>query len=281
MKNLLMKTIEKAKRYKFLYLCIRFILIIYCNYIIYYKHELLYHLRDFGVVRSRKFSEIRKYKNKHAGKRCFIVCTGPSLTYEDLELLKGEITFSMNTIIKCFHRTDWRPTYYGIQDIVAYKECQEFLLSDHTLTPFIPDCILNMGYKIPSNTVVFPFSFHKHRIWVSEVKKLSTKFSGNAAALVYAGYTVTYSLLQVAVYMGFKDIYLLGCDCYYPPEQENQHFVETKTVDPIFATAASRMIFAYQVAKRYADRHCIHIYNATRGGQLEVFERVSLEEVLL
>jgi hypothetical protein len=36
----------------------------------------------------------------------------------------------------------------------------------------------------------------------------------------------------------------------------------------------------YCVAKRDADRHCIHIYNVMHEEQLEVFERVSLEEVL-
>jgi hypothetical protein len=80
--------------------------------------------------------------------------------------------------------------------------------------------------------------------------------------------------------MGFKDIYLLGCDCYYSPNSKNQHFVEMKRIDPTFVTAAERMKYAYQEAKKYADTHQIHIYNATRGGHLDVFERVSLEDVL-
>jgi hypothetical protein len=279
MKAILKKMVEKTKHHKFLYLCIRFVLITYYNHIICYTHELLKHLRELGIVRSRKFSEIRKYKDKHAGQRCFIVCTGPSLRYEDLELLKGEITFSMNGIVKGFHQTDWRPTYYGIQDLFSYAECQKFLLEDSTLTLFIPDWIVKRGYEIPPHTVLFPYSLYRHRTLSTEVKT-STKFSGNAAALIYDGYTITYTLLQIAIYMGFKEIYLLGCDCYYSPDPKKRHFVETQHIDPDAMTAADRMLYAYRVAKRYADKHHIHIYNATRGGHLDVFERVSLEEVL-
>ena len=36
---------------------------------------------------------------------------------------------------------------------------------------------------------------------------------------------------------------------------------------------------AFEVAKQYADSHEIKIYNDTRGGKLEVFERKNLDEV--
>ena len=41
------------------------------------------------------------------------------------------------------------------------------------------------------------------------------------------------------------------------------------------------MITAYKVAKKYTERTDVKIYNATRGGMLEVFERVNLDEVIL
>ncbi|HJD45240.1 MAG TPA: hypothetical protein H9909_00215, partial [Candidatus Mediterraneibacter norfolkensis] len=59
-------------------------------------------------------------KNKHKGERCFVIGNGPSLTAEDLELLKGEITFAANRIYMLFDRTDWRPTYYFCADYVLY-----------------------------------------------------------------------------------------------------------------------------------------------------------------
>jgi hypothetical protein len=139
--NRIKKLIEKTKRYSLLYSLLRFIQILYFNYFVCYWNELLKHLRAWGLLRSRKFAEIKKYKNKHIGQRCFIVCTGPSLTYGDLELLKGKITFSMNGVVKGFHHTKWCPTYYGIQDYFVDEECQESRLQDKTLTLFISDWI--------------------------------------------------------------------------------------------------------------------------------------------
>ena len=46
-------------------------------------------------------------------------------------------------------------------------------------------------------------------------------------------------------------------------------------------TIGDKMIDAYKVAKQYADDHNIKIYNATRGGKLEVFERVDLDDILM
>jgi hypothetical protein len=80
--------------------------------------------------------------------------------------------------------------------------------------------------------------------------------------------------------MGFKEIYLLGCDCYYSMDIKKHHFTETVRIDPTFSTAPNRMICGYKEAKKYADKHQIAIYNATRGGNLEVFDRVSLDDIL-
>ena len=38
---------------------------------------------------------------------------------------------------------------------------------------------------------------------------------------------------------------------------------------------------AYQKAKTYADTHNIKIYNATRGGKLEVFQRVEFDSLFV
>jgi hypothetical protein len=228
-----------------------------------------------------KFSKIKSYKNIHQGERCFIIGNGPSLTYKDLDLLKDEICFGSNSLIQGFHQTDWRPVYYGIQDRFAYEELQDKICSEEKVRIFVADVIKKRGYKTSSNMIEFPISRYKHYAFLSKVK-YSTKFSENPSAMVYDGYSITYSLLQIAVYMGFKYIYLLGCDCDYSAEPRQRHFIETKRIDqtPPFILS-ERMIFAYKKAKIYAEKNHINIYNATRGGKLEVFDRVNLEDILL
>jgi hypothetical protein len=79
--------------------------------------------------------------------------------------------------------------------------------------------------------------------------------------------------------MGFKEIYLLGADCHYASDMKH-HFKDYGHIDRSFATAGEKMMSAYKVAKQHAKKHQINIFNATRGGMLEVFERVDLDAVV-
>ena len=83
--------------------------------------------------------------------------------------------------------------------------------------------------------------------------------------------------------MGFSEIFLLGCDCDYGTSKKN-HIVDynmgAKLDDLRMKATVDNLILAYKAAKRYADAHGVRIYNATRGGKLEVFERVDLDETL-
>ena len=78
--------------------------------------------------------------------------------------------------------------------------------------------------------------------------------------------------------MGFSEIYLLGVDCNYKIGSKNNHFIAEETEDNR-DHGEDAMIKAYEYAKKYADAHDIKIYNATRGGMLEVFERVDFDNL--
>lgn len=232
-------------------------------------------LRVKGIYTNSPYEKLKLLKDKHRGERCFIVATGPSLTIEDLERLENEITFSMNSICLAFNETDWRPTYYGIQDIKVFTSLKDNIENISVEYKFIGDNIATR-IKRTSDHYVFPLNMLNHRY---SHKKYHSKFSDDAFAVVYSGYSITYSLIQIAVYMGFEEIYLLGADCNYSSDM-NHHFKEYGHVDPSFSEAHDQMVAAYKVAKQYSDRNNVKIYNATRGGMLEVFERVELEEVL-
>ncbi|PEL07021.1 6-hydroxymethylpterin diphosphokinase MptE-like protein [Bacillus sp. AFS017336] len=232
-------------------------------------------LRVTRVNRKSHFEKLKKIKNKHLGERCFIVATGPSLKIEDLEKLRGEITFSMNSICLAFEETDWRPTYYGIQCMGNYLRFEKDIKDLNSECKFIGEPILKQT-EIPEEYYVYPMNMLNH-YW--QHTNYNTKFSDDAFTVVYDGYSIAYSLLQIAVYMGFKEIYLLGADCNYSSDL-NHHFKNYDCFDPSYSVAGIKMIHAYKVAKNYADLHNIKIFNATRGGMLEVFERVNLDEVL-
>lgn len=233
-------------------------------------------MRKHGLFKNVKVERIKDFKNKHIGDRCFIIATGPSLTIADLEKLRGEITIGMNSISKIGEKTDWRPTYYGIQDMAVCKRLKKYIEQlDDKITIFISDDLHKKQKILKRNIVEMPIYGKDHLI---NPNADNIEFSNDCYDVIYDGYTITYSLLQLAVYMGFKEIYLIGADCSYA-KQGPQHFIETGVVDPNAHIAGERMLRAYSVAKEYADQNGIKIYNATRGGYLEVFERISMDDI--
>lgn len=231
------------------------------------------------LTKRKNTDQIRKVKNKYEGKRCFIVATGPSLTVDDLKLISNEITFGMNSIVKMYDSISWRPTFYGIQDSLVYEKLESVIKKEYkNATNVFVGSNLAEQFEIPSNFVQFPFDNYYHEA-ERDIGKYFAKFSDDACKVVYDGYSITYSLIEIAIYMGFKEIYLLGADCNYPKGEKN-HFVESGFVDKNAASNPIRMRVGYQAAKEYADAHGIKIVNCTRGGMLETFKRMKLEDVL-
>ncbi len=228
-----------------------------------------------------RYKDLLGFKGRHKGKRCFIIATGPSLKLADVEMLRNEYSISMNSITKFFPDTDWRPTYYCIQDKSVYVK-----LSDEIETyykgadnVFVAD-VISDKIQVPDNFHEFSLNGIYNRNGY-RVNKWFANFSEDCCATVYDGYSVTFSAIQLAVYMGFTEIYLLGTDCNYTKGGKN-HFAEYSKTQNFhdIETAYDRNITMYETAKRYAGEHGIKIYNATRGGKLEVFPRKSLEDIL-
>ena len=253
------------------------------------KKKGIYLWSKIGKKKQNPCNNIGKYKDIHLGERCFIVATGPSLSVEDLGLIKHEISFSMNSIINLYEKTSYRPTYYLIQDGNVERRLHDKLIElfDNHKASFMGigditgfGAVLNRQqtkcYNDKFEFYNLSVAYHIYDMCYSDPKKIPTRFSSDCAEYVYDGCTVTYSAIQLAIYMGFKEIYLLGCDTNYlghvdgSPSEGKQ-----SDSDPVIA-----MINSYEVAKEYAGAHNIKIFNATRGGMLEVFPRVNLDEIM-
>lgn len=237
------------------------------------------YLRSKSINFYYPWNKILAYKNIHKGKRCFIIGTGPSLNLQDLKLLKNEITFSMNSIILSFDKTDWRPTYYVVQDQRAYNIFKDKLLSAAKKEVFIGINHRFNGIQMhkSSNDKFYKYCYYPLYLRPDEnIYKI--KFSNDCYQVVYDGTTVAYSILQLAMYMGFTEIYLLGIDCDYTSSKKT-HFINYIKNHNTLA-AENKMLYAYALANLYAKEHNIKIFNATNGGKLEVYPRIKLEDVL-
>lgn len=231
--------------------------------------------RRLGYYDSR-FDTLKAWKDRYKGKRCFITCTGPSLTIPDLEMLKDEYVFGMNSICLIHDKTEWKPDFFGIQDRNVFVKVKDALLSTDNGFVFAP-YQYKKWYNTPLEWTYFHISGSYH-LYEMRYGKMFSKFSDNCYTTVYDGYTITYSIMQLALYMGFDELYLLGADCNYMGN--SQHFIEHGNYSNCPDKMAGRLFTSYDIAKRYADEHNIKIINVTRGGHLEIFPRMSLEDVL-
>lgn len=243
------------------------------------------------VNRSKK--AIAKYKDCHKGERCFIIGNGPSLKAEDLTKLKKEYTFGMNTIFKIFPETPWRPTFYFVQDTKIIENFGKDIVSygfDEVFVPLVKDYNYRNLLKNLSQAKCFIMpDAEKYPAENKFIYDLSKGVIGN-------GLTITYACMQMAVYMGFSEIYLIGMDhsfsvnmrpdgtIEYDKSVKSNHFgkdyAEGKMGTTFFLPKLQETELAYTTAKRFAEYHGLKIYNATRGGKLEVFERVNLDDIV-
>lgn len=237
---------------------------------------------------SEEVQYIKGLKNSCQGEKCFIIGNGPSLKREDLDLLKNEKTFAFNRIYSMYPYTDWRPTYYMIIDkaiIHTMNHENEKELGAGYI--FVADRRLAQKYKDQNahqigKEVSVPIHIYK-RVPIKNIKEdVSQCFSFPQS--------VTITAFELAFYMGFKEIYLLGVDHSFAVEIDasgkkhtnkgiESHFKEDNDKS-LYASCIDALTKEFETCKRYADQHGVKVVNVTRGGKLEVFERDSLENVL-
>lgn len=225
-------------------------------------------------------AEVEQYRNIHKGENCFIIGHGPSLRAGDLDILAKNqvITFSMNWTFKLFDKTEWRPDYYVAMDRRMMDSYSYFKWEESTKRKcFIADMSEEFWRK---NRCENNVKYHSIR----NMNKRNVKFSEDISKKVYYGATAAYDCLQIAAYMGFKKIYLLGMDlasCKQGGKSAVQYsnFFEMDSHGKKSQMWVDKILCAYTAAKEYADVHDIQIYNATRGGYLEIFERVDFDKL--
>ena len=233
-------------------------------------------LRSKGSDKCEAINRIKGIHNQYLGERCFIICTGPSLTKEDLIAIKNEYTFGMNSLALM---EDWLPTFYGIQDMNVYEKMPVKVKGMSSKRPvFITKSIYKAGHDVFSknnNVYLMPVYCSDHLI---NPESDRFEFSTDCFLKVYDGFSITISLIQIAYYMGFREIYLIGADCNYTQNGQN-HFIEYGLKDPYAHKATNRNIRTYEKVKEFADNNDLKVFNATRGGMLEVFPRVNIDEM--
>jgi hypothetical protein len=247
-------------------------------------------LRSQGVSLTANDRKVAALKNIHQGRRCFIVGSGPSLKVEDLNRLKGEVTFACNKIYLAFEDTAWRPTYYSITDDLVAENNKTVIDS------------LDLNKIFEEN--VRPFFREESAIWLNSLQccyengEYDFRFSTNAFEGVYGGWTVIYLQMQLAFYMGIREIYLIGVDFSFEiPNSTDQNCSDSEILTnegevnhfhPNYRARGEkwsmpRLDFQYKAfleAKSTVESRGGKIFNASRYTKLDVFPIVDFENIV-
>jgi|GEM_PF-751802 len=213
--------------------------------------------------------KLKKYRNKYQEQRCFIIGNGPSLTIKDLEKLSGEVTFAANGIFFGLDSTQFRPTYYSVCDPIGMEDLYDSVSNffDNRTIMLFPKNVLLTTYKV------------KNALYYDCKPENKTNF--DLLEGIYTGNTVSYNLISLAIYMGFKDIYLIGLDFNFTAKQS--HFIKNY-LNFNNKDAATKEVLTWfddfkKLNMRIQDKK-INIYNATRGGKLDIFPRVDFDQIV-
>jgi len=233
---------------------------------------------------------LEAFANKYTGRRAFIIGNGPSLKKLDLTRLKNEITFGVNSIFYHFETMGFKPTFYVVEDtLVAEDRADEI----NNLTGMV---------KIFGTYLDYCLADREDVIWANVIFDYSNypgfpNFSRNAAESLWVGGTVSYLCMQLAYYMGFSEVFLIGFDHSYtiPKDAKIEGNVITSVADdsnhfhPEYFGKGKRwhdpkldrMELAYKRAREVFEQNGRILANATAGGKLEVFPRIDYKSLFV
>jgi hypothetical protein len=233
--------------------------------------------------------EIREFQKLHQGKRCFILGGGPSLKELDPSPMKDEVTFGVNGIFLIFDWLEFEPTYYAVEDFLVYED-RFYDIKDRVRrsTCFFPQQFDCHGFRGPNHRFFTAlYEFGESKPW--------PRFSKDPSRQMWIGGTVTYICMQLAYYMGFQEVYLVGMDHNYSKPDHlstlgndwTSHGEDPNHFHPDYFgkgyrwhdPQTERMEKAYAAAKKAFERDGRKIFNASIGGKLEVFERVDYKSL--
>jgi hypothetical protein len=213
------------------------------------------------------------FKDKHKGEACLVIGNGPSLEVTPLDQLEKYPAFGANKI----YGRGFTPEYWTCVDRDMLHDCIPWMLEHHVLCDkFVPR-------EIP-----LPGS-HQLNIVVE------SGFSKDASEKVVIGGTVTYVNLQLAWYMGFTTVLLVGVDHKYPKAaaagKPGSKFIAAGDDPDHFKMADGSPYFApgriynrpelsateryYAQARQVFEQGGRKIVNLTPGTALDVFEKQS------
>lgn len=251
-----------------------------------------------------------KFKDYHKGKRGFILGNGPSLKKVSLSKLQNEITFSVNQLSRRADFADLRTTYHmwaderffdiedsRPEDIELLEVMKNVNTSDNKPIVFYKTSAYQMIKKRNLDRII---NIEYFADFCRDFPTTDFDLEFNKVLPRYP--TVVHYLIILAVYMGFSEIYLLGCDCtgiintiqsrvnsaetvyaYSVSEAEKKRMTRSNSVFPIQDELRSYadLFDDYTMLFEYCKKRNVKLFNLTEGSLLNSIPYAKLDNIIL
>ncbi len=247
----------------------------------------------FFLKNGRNLYDLRKnieLKNKHQNQRCFVVGNGPSLAKQDLRLIKGDVSFFVNRAFLIPECEYIQPNYHIIIDpkFGTVEWPLTFLDQIVEKNPEVTFLLNAQWRSLPQFKPYLRFNIY----WLN-LELFFTRFTRRPIDLtnINAGGAVVEIGILAAMYMGIKDIYLLGVDgngLLYNLLGIDSHVYGTNPEDigKDMLTISKDLMFMSISFRRwmylaaYCEQHQVNLVNATEGGILNIPKRAKYEKLV-
>jgi len=239
-----------------------------------------YYFERLLFQKSDSLKHLNEIKNTFEGKPMLIIGNGPSLNKTPLDDFIDIPAIGMNKIDMLYKKVKWRPSLVVCVNGIVMKQNKEYFNKTGIKT--------YLGYKakylgVGKNNPNVNYFMEKPSI---DISTHITKGMG-------AGGTVTYTALQMAYYLGANPVILFGVDHSFATEkntrpnqivkretEDNNHF------DPNYFQKGTywgvpnldKSERGYMEAKRMFEEDGRKVYDATIGGKLDIFPKISVDE---
>lgn len=228
----------------------------------------------------QRVGRLSALRDRHQGERAVLVANGPSLNRMDLSFLRGECVIGLNKIFLGIKRFGFFPRYY-----VAVNEK---VIRQSTKQIQNLNCVKFIGDNGASGLLT-----EDPLTYIVNTSKPPSRFCTDISKGMHEGWTVTYAALQVAYFLGFREILIIGMDHRYeydgaPNEARqmgksdpnhfcNDYFANMTWDNPDLARSEE----SYRLARQVYEADDRRIIDATLDGACKVFEKQDYRSLFL
>lgn len=218
--------------------------------------------------------------NRHRGERCVLVANGPSLNRMDLSFLRREVVIGMNKIHLGLDRFGFHPQYFVCVNPLVLEQSADAIRS-LACVKFLSD---RCGPSIPEDGLTYHLN----------TARPPARFCRDIARGVHEGWTVTYAALQVAWFLGFGEVVVIGMDHRYAYNGEPNQTQRLDGPDPNHFSPdyfghgqhwdnpdLAHSEESYRIARAEFEGSGRRILDATVDGACTVFDKVDYRGLFL